>query len=409
MKAQPEATEPSGIRLGRIGVYSLLVNLALSGLKLGLAAASGSLALAADAVHSVVDVFASLAVIVGLRISSRKSRSFPYGLYKVENVVSIIIAFLIFLAGYEIVREAFASEAVAALHAPWLVAGVVLTILIPYLFGRYEMRIGRASGSPSLIADGKHYQTDVLSSAIVLVAVVGSYFNLALDRFAALGVVIFIVRAGWELLSDGMRVLLDASLEPETLLRVREILTRSPLVSEVRWVTGRNSGRFRFIEAEITVRTKDLRKAHTVSQQLEAQLRSAVPHVERVLIHYEPAAKSVLRIAVPLADSTETLSPHFGEAPYFALVDVRLADGQVVRQEVLSNPHLDVPKAKGIRVAEWLVAQKVDEVLLREDVKGKGPEYVFSDAGVEVRLTTAVRLSQALAGRVSDDAGDSQA
>lgn len=73
--------------LGLIGLYSLLVNLALSSLKLVLGAVSGSLALTADGIHSAVDIIASLAVLIGLRLSERRSRRFPYGLYKIENVV----------------------------------------------------------------------------------------------------------------------------------------------------------------------------------------------------------------------------------------------------------------------------------------------------------------------------------
>jgi predicted Fe-Mo cluster-binding NifX family protein len=116
-----------------------------------------------------------------------------------------------------------------------------------------------------------------------------------------------------------------------------------------------------------------------------------------VRIHYEPQVRTHLRYAVPLADPGGAISPHFGEAPCFALVTVRTVDGQVERQEVLPNPHANVEKAKGIRVGEWLVNLKADVVLLREDVHGKGPAYVFADAGVQTRLTEATTLPQALA------------
>jgi predicted Fe-Mo cluster-binding NifX family protein len=91
------------------------------------------------------------------------------------------------------------------------------------------------------------------------------------------------------------------------------------------------------------------------------------------------------------------VSEHFGESPFFALVTVRLADAQIEQQQILSNPHQEAEKAKGIRVAEWLVGQKIDIVLLREDVRGKGPAYVFADAGVETRSTEAETLAEAIA------------
>jgi len=62
----------------------------------------------------------------------------------------------------------------------------------------------------------------------------------------------------------------------------------------------------------------------------------------------------------------------------------------------LANPHRKVEKAKGIHVGEWLVELKVDVVLLREDIQGRGPAYVFADAGVETRSTRARVLPEAI-------------
>jgi len=87
---------------------------------------------------------------------------------------------------------------------------------------------------------------------------------------------------------------------------------------------------------------------------------------------------------------------HFGEAPYFGLVTVRTSDDQIEHREILANPHLQVEKAKGIHVGEWLMGLKADVVLLREDIQGKGPAYLFADAGVETRPTRAKNLTEAM-------------
>jgi predicted Fe-Mo cluster-binding NifX family protein len=125
-------------------------------------------------------------------------------------------------------------------------------------------------------------------------------------------------------------------------------------------------------------------------------VRRALPYIERVLIHVEAPASPYIRYAVPLADREGTVSGHFGKAPFFALVRVSHIDGGIEEQRVLSNPHGMVEKAKGIRVAEWLVAQKVDVVLTKEDIGGKGPEYVLRDAGVRLHQTDKARLAEAL-------------
>jgi len=113
--------------------------------------------------------------------------------------------------------------------------------------------------------------------------------------------------------------------------QVRSVLNEHPLVAKVRSLVGRNAGRFRFLQTNIVVRTVDLQKAHRISQDLEREIRRKVPHLERVIIHYEPQPRTHLRIAAPLADSNGKMSDHFGSSPYFALVTVRLSDRYAFR------------------------------------------------------------------------------
>jgi cation diffusion facilitator family transporter len=395
--ASAEPDRRAAPQAAQVAWASIAVNIFLSLLNLAIAAASGSLAVAAEMVHNLVDLVASVAVLAGVKIAERESRHFPYGLYKVENVVAVGVAILIFFTGYEIAREALRGEGGPATVNAWMLAGVALSAIIPLAFSRYEMRVGREINSPSLMADAQEYRAHVFSSGVVFLALVGQMVGFPLDRYAALIIVVLIAKTGWELLVDGMRVLLDASLDADTLEQVRTIIEADPATSEIRSVAGRNAGRYRFLEADVALRVDDLEKAHNVSRRIEKAIRAQVPHVERVRIHYEPQVRSHLRYAVPLADPGGAISSHFGEAPYFALVTVRTADGQVERQEVLPNPHTNVEKAKGIRVGEWLVNLKADVVLLKEDVHGKGPAYVFADAGVQTRLTEATALAQAIA------------
>jgi len=391
-QAQPTAS--------RVALASIGVNVLLSLLNLAIAAASGSLAVAAEMVHNLVDLVSSLAVLAGVKISERESRAFPYGLYKVENVVAVGVALLIFLTGYEIAEQAVRGVAGPVTVNGWILAGVALSAVLPLAFSVYQMRTGRALNSPSLIAAAQEYRVHVFSSGVVFLALIGRLVGFPLDRYAALVIVVFIAKTGWQLLVDGMRVLLDASLDAETLQQARSIVLAEPAVTELRSLVGRSAGRYRFLETDVALRVDDLAKAHAVSQRLETAIRAQIPHVERVLVHYEPRVRTQVRYAVPLADPGGTVSQHFGESPFFALVTVRTADGQAEHQEVLANPHQAVEKAKGIRVGEWLVGLKADVVILREDLHGKGPAYVFADAGVETRLTEATTLAEALAEQI---------
>jgi cation diffusion facilitator family transporter len=380
----------------RWGWYSIGVNIILAAINLAVAAVSGSLAVEAELVHNLVDLLTAIAVLIGLRLSTRKSKAFPYGLYKLENVIAVLLAGMVFFTAYEIAREALLAPTRQATVSLWMLVGVVVATAIPLVFSHFELRAGREVNSPVLIADAKEYRAHVFTTGIVFAALLAQWFNFPLDRIAALIIVVAVGKTGWDLLADGMRVLLDASLSPETLLRIREIILSEPAVAELKWVTGRNAGRFRFVEAEIALRIHDLQKAEGVTRGIEAEIRAAVPYVDRVLIHAQPVERTHLRYAVPLADAAGAVSEHFGEAPFFGLATMRLADGAVEEQQVVSNPHQQEEKAKGIKAAEWLVKQRADVVLVKGELHGKGPLYVFGDAGVGVQETRATTLSEAL-------------
>jgi cation diffusion facilitator family transporter len=392
----PEKVQASSMPYLKAGIYSLVVNIALVAAKLALSFVTGSLALRADAIHSSVDVFGSIALIVGLVIANRKSSKFPYGLYKVENVVTVIISVLLFVTVYEIVAEAIKGETAAAEYGSWVLGVVAALIVVPYLFSRYEVKIGNKYNSPSLIADAKQFRADVLSASIVFFALLGQYFGLPLDRIAAGLVALFIAYAGWGLLSSSMRVLLDASVPGETLAQIRSIIEAEPAVGSVKGVMGRNSGRYMFVEANLTLRVSDLAKAHQISERLENKIRERACCVDCVLIHYEPEAKTRLRYTVPVTSHKGEISPHFGESPHFFLLDLDTKTKKVIKREVIDNPHFELKKGKGIKVAQFLLGHKPDVVMARERLSGKGPGYAFTDAGVELRETKSRDVDELL-------------
>jgi len=396
--------DPETKLIGRVALYAFLLNLGLAVMKGALALCSNSLAVTAGAIDSATDSFASLALYGGLKLSTRRTPSFPSGLYKIENLLSVFVALSIFFAGVEIARQLFTREALPPKISLGVVALLVVGVAVTFFFGQYAIRIGRQTESPTLVAEGRHRQVDVLSSLVVLVSVLPDYFGwhfslwgLSVDRIAAGSVLVFIAHACWQLLSDGMRVLLDASLDFETLDSARSILRSHPMVVSVESLSGRNAGRFRFLQANVILRTGDLEKAHQISLFLERSIRETIPHVEHVTISYEPRPRSHLRFAVPLADPEGTVSRHFGESPFFAILTLRLADHAIQQKDIVENPHKDVGTAKGIRVAEWVVEQNVDQVFMSEDFSHKGPSYVFSNAGVDAQRTDAETLEEIIA------------
>jgi len=377
----------------KIAAYSIGVNLILVGIKGVLSFLSGSVALIADTIHSLTDVISALTVFAGIKISKRKSKHFPYGLYKVQNFVSLLSSLFIFLAGYGIVHTVFFEpQALNTKYLPYAVAGVILTMVITFTFSRYELRKGKEVGSPSLIADAKHIRTDMLSSSVILAGLVGGWFGLNLDRIAAVLVVFFVVKAGVSISVDALRVLLDASIDFETMDRVKTIIMRETRVISINKLRGRNSGPFKFIEADIVIKVDDLEKAHFASQAIENEIRRKLSHVDHILIHYAPQMKETSTCAIPLSSDKSQLSEHFGSAPYFYIATRREKDGALLTESYHYNPFGKEEKGKGIKVSEWLLGQGVDRVYVPKDFTGKGPAYVFSDAGVQVLRTEGSNL-----------------
>jgi cation diffusion facilitator family transporter len=390
----------------RVSLLSILVNVLLVGVKSGLAALSGSIALMADAVHSLADVISSASVFAGLRLSQRKSPQFPYGLYKVENLVSLGSAAFIFIAAYEIARSVLTGHRTVDVHHVWpCVGGLLVVVGITFAFSRYEHKAADESRSPSLRADAAHILTDTLSSVVILASFLGRAAGLRLDTLAALIVVAFIAWSGWQIAKGAIRTLLDASVEPDVLSKVRQIAERAPGVSAIRSVAGRNSGSYRFIEVHVVTDTRDLEKAHGIATELEAVIRSEVAHVDRVAVYYEPTPKEEFIYAFP-SDGNGRIADELGEAPEFVLLRVGVDGGEIRGREVVPNTHRDVPRGKGILVAEDLVAHGADFVVLRQAPHGKGPLYVLRDAGTKIVMAKGDHIPDASAELALLEAGE---
>lgn len=377
---------------------SILTNLLLVCIKTAVALISGSLAVVADAVHSLSDVVSAAIILIGIKIAKRPARGFPYGLYKVENLVALATSVFILFAGYEIVKTVFVDgPRPLPKRIPLAIAGITLTIFIAWLFSKYELKIGKETGSPSLIADARHIWTDVLSSLVILAALVGSAVGLSIDKYAAVIVVIFIARSAFTILLNSVRVLLDASLDYDSLSRIREIILADSRVAGINHMWARNAGRYKFVELDLSLRVNDLQTGHRLSEEIENRVKMAIAQVDRVLIHFQPMQRDTENIGIPLAEDGVTLSEHFGEAPFFSLMSLHRSGNEIFEKRLLKNPFLHEEKAKGIKVAEWLLENGLDVLITHHDQSGKGPGFVLGKGGTKILLTKETNGEKALA------------
>ena len=272
----------------KISLYCVGVNLLLSLIKIVGGIVSGSAALTADGVHSLSDLAASLSVYAGIIISNKKSDLFPNGLYKVENLVALVSAFAIFFAGYEIAKDVLFGEAQPMKNLTVAVLVIGLTVLITYLYSKWEKQKAIELNSPSLMADAEHIKTDFYTALVVLVGVLGQYFGYPIvEKLAVVVVLYFIFHSGFEILKEAIKVLLDASLDHESLEEVKKITLEHPKVAKINQVTGRNAGSYKFVQLDLDVDTDSLKEAHEIAHEIESNIKKSMPFVEKVVVHFQ--------------------------------------------------------------------------------------------------------------------------
>jgi cation diffusion facilitator family transporter len=384
----------------RAALVSIAVTAFLVVIKYTAGVLSGSIALIADAIHSLTDVISSIGVFIGLEISDRKpTDTFPYGFYKAENIVSLFLSLAIIYAGYEIVLTSIkTSGEVILTNITFALAVVLVSVLSSLLLGNYKLKVGREENSPSLIADGEHSRTDAMSSTVVFAGVLGNYLGLYfLDPAVGILVALFIFTAGYEILKCSIKVLLDASIDYESLHRIREIASEIHGVRKIRTLKARSSGKFIFIEMEIGTDMRDLERAHQLSNRIEERIKSEIKNVDRVLIHIEPEETESTRYAVPCTDNhglRSRVSEHFGEAEYFCIFSIRREDNDLADMMFLKNPFATLEKRKGLKAAELLVKNRIDKLITKESIAQKSAFYVLDDAYVESGETDASTIGE---------------
>ena len=379
--------EQKAFRRKWVVLLSALESLVESGIKLAAALLTGSAGLLADCIHSGVDVVGSLMVWVGVRLAPHKYKRFPYGFYKIENLLALTIGLAILYGAYEILQVFLSGELPLPTNIPIGIGAVVLGMALDFFWGRFEARSGRLINSPGIEASGNHTLSDVYSSSVVLVGLVGSYFGVNLDRWAALIVAVLITKMGVEILWDNVKVLLDISLSPEQLETYSKVVSRQPGVQTVKSIRGRNAGSFRFVDAEIGIKAFSVDQANAISSKIETALKKDDEAIDTVFVHYRHVFPGRLRVFVPTDETGERISDFFGKATHFTEIEYDRISHTVVTRRTEPNAFARNEKHRGINLAESLIDRGADSVCCREDLHDKGPGLMFHRFGIDVRLT----------------------
>jgi predicted Fe-Mo cluster-binding NifX family protein len=199
-------------------------------------------------------------------------------------------------------------------------------------------------------------------------------------------VVLFLAKTGLGVGLDGLKVLLDASVENDVLEKVKSIVESDRRVRDIVTIQGRNSGKYRFLTLDLVPVSYDLREAEATAADLKERIRAEVGNVDQVNIDFTVEEKDRLYAAVPLEEDWNTVSPRLGNACNFELLEIGLPGQEVIARERMVNPARDAASGREVRAAVFLARQGVDVLLLREPLQGNDARYVFEPNRVETLL-----------------------
>jgi len=280
-------------KVQQVLVIVLFLNLAVAFAKIIYGTLSGALSMTADGYHSLFDGVSNIVGLIGSFIAARPpDKEHPYGYQKYETVTSIFIALLLLFVGFEIFRNALDRFLIRSVPEVTAISFLVIlgTMCINYLVTHYEYGQGISLRSQVLIADSMHTKSDIYVSLSVIVSLAAVKLGFPLlDPVIALLISFLIFRAGFRIMKESYRVLLDMSrLEEEDICS---------LVIGVEGVLGchkiRTRGGMGDIRIDMHVLVKadlPLEEAHLISHNVSKTLKAEYKDITDVVVHLEPAS-----------------------------------------------------------------------------------------------------------------------
>ena len=285
-------------RVGIIqGWISIVINLVLFGVKIVVGYLFNSIALIADAFHSLSDMASSIVVIFGFKMSSKPAdNEHPFGHGRAETIASLTIAMLIGCAGLEFVKTSIHRLTIPAdIEVNWLLFLVVIfTIIIKEWLARFSIDLGEKINSDTLRAEAVHHRSDMLSSVLVLVAAMGVWLNYPrLDAIMGLGIAAIMLFFAYNIATSAIDDLLGKPLNKETYECIQQTAMQVDGVLNIHDIVVHSYGVQKFISLHVEIAEgNNPESMHTIADEVEKRLSNEmqaeiVTHVDPITIEGE--------------------------------------------------------------------------------------------------------------------------
>ena len=282
------------------GVSTVLVglssNVILAAIKIVTGIIGNSYALLADGIESTSDIFSSVVVLGGIKISSMPAdENHPYGHGKAESLAAMTSSLILVMVGIGIaVKSVFGI--MQPRHAPAFFTLIVLVgvIIIKEILFRLLFSVGKSVDSLSLKTEAWHHRSDALTSVAafigISIAIIGGKGYENADDWAALAASGIIIFNGINMLKGAVKEIMDYAPNPETEETIRSIAGRVAGVAAIEKCRVRKSGLNLFVDIHVEVNgDMQVHKAHAIAHEVKDALITSSLGIADVLVHIEPA------------------------------------------------------------------------------------------------------------------------
>ncbi|WP_419959603.1 cation diffusion facilitator family transporter [Psychrobacillus sp. BM2] len=282
----------TNLREGEKGAWiSICIYLLLSTLKLTIGIIGSSEALKADGLNNFTDIIASVAILIGLRISQKPpDKHHQYGHLRAETIASLVAAFIMAFIGIQVLIQAIQHLANPIKETPSLLTAVVglVSAIIMYIVYRYNLQLGNRINSAALKAAAYDNRSDALVSIGATIGIVGSILGFPiLDGITALLVGIIIIYTAYTIFHDAAYTLSDGFNveEAESLSTIVRLVEG---VDELKDFKARMHGNLMFVDITVTVDPMlNVVNSHRITEEIEQRIMKSKPF-SVILVHIEP-------------------------------------------------------------------------------------------------------------------------
>ncbi len=275
-----------------IALTSVLAAIFLTGFKLVIGLITGSLGILSEALHSALDLVAAAITFFAVRHSDKPAdEDHNYGHGKIENYSALIETLLLVITCiwiiYEAVHRLTTGKMVIDVTV-WSFIVIVTSIIVDISRSRALYRVAKKHDSQALEADALHFSTDIWSSSVVLIGLIGAAFHFYYaDPIAALIVAMIVLTVSYRLGKRSFNALVDRA--PFGLNeKIYEIVGEIPEVKNFHDIKVRESGPYKFVDLNIHVeKNLTIDQAHEISHKVEEAITKKIKNV-KVMVHTEP-------------------------------------------------------------------------------------------------------------------------